>query len=184
MQNEPNFQKSQMVVTQVVTTNYNEKPTMDTWSKRTQTNPILPAPMAGKIAPLFRMSFILMGPSSDPMAKEWIPACAGMTKASVKICVICGLEHHRICKYGLEVGFIGDFNVFDFSSQFFCLRPTFTTKKEYLSAGGGGVADEMNAFGWDVGQQAYPEGTFPSDVIAKGTCQKNLLYIVIFEAHR
>jgi hypothetical protein len=50
MQNEANFQKSQVVVTQVLTTNYNEKCKMDTWSKRTQTKPILPAPMAGKIA--------------------------------------------------------------------------------------------------------------------------------------
>jgi hypothetical protein len=49
MQNEPNFPKSQMVATLAVTTNYNEKPTLDTWSKRTQTKPILPA-MAGKIA--------------------------------------------------------------------------------------------------------------------------------------
>ncbi|MFZ0033946.1 MAG: hypothetical protein WAK60_03015, partial [Sedimentisphaerales bacterium] len=49
MQNEPNFQKSQMFITLMKTMNYNEKPTMDTWSKRTQTNPILPA-MAGKIA--------------------------------------------------------------------------------------------------------------------------------------
>jgi len=40
MRNEPNFQKSQVVVTQVLTRNYNEKRAMDTWSKRTQTNPI------------------------------------------------------------------------------------------------------------------------------------------------
>jgi hypothetical protein len=39
MQNEPNFQKSQMVVTLVLTTNYNEKQTMDTWSKQTQSKP-------------------------------------------------------------------------------------------------------------------------------------------------
>jgi hypothetical protein len=39
---------------------YNEKSKLDTWSKQTQTKPILPA-MAGKIAPLLRMSFILMG---------------------------------------------------------------------------------------------------------------------------
>jgi hypothetical protein len=32
-----------------MTMNYNEKLTMDTWSKRTQTKPILPA-FAGKIA--------------------------------------------------------------------------------------------------------------------------------------
>jgi len=41
MRNEPNFSKSQMVATLLKTTNYNEKLTMDTWSKRTQTNPIL-----------------------------------------------------------------------------------------------------------------------------------------------
>jgi hypothetical protein len=43
-------------------TNNNEPRTMN-YLKRTQTNPILPA-FAGKIAPLFRMSFILMGPNS------------------------------------------------------------------------------------------------------------------------
>jgi hypothetical protein len=41
MRNEPNFSKSQMVVMLVLTTNYNEKPALDTWSKQTQTNPIL-----------------------------------------------------------------------------------------------------------------------------------------------
>jgi hypothetical protein len=39
-----------MVVTSVLTRNYNENPTLDTWSKQTQTKPILPAYMAGKIA--------------------------------------------------------------------------------------------------------------------------------------
>ncbi len=70
MQNEPNFQKSQMFITVILTTNYSEKSTLDTWSKRTQTKPILsraqprdlfplwPA-MAGKIAPLFRVLFTL-----------------------------------------------------------------------------------------------------------------------------
>jgi len=41
MRNEPNFQESQMFITVVSTRNYNEKQTMDTWLKRTQTNPIL-----------------------------------------------------------------------------------------------------------------------------------------------
>jgi len=41
MQNEPNFPKSQMFITLISTMNYNEKLTMDTWSKRTQTKPIL-----------------------------------------------------------------------------------------------------------------------------------------------
>jgi hypothetical protein len=40
MRNEPNFQKPKIFVTAIITTNYNEKLTMDTWSKRTQTNPI------------------------------------------------------------------------------------------------------------------------------------------------
>jgi hypothetical protein len=38
-----------MFITSINTTTYNEKATMDTWSKRTQTKPILPA-IAGKIA--------------------------------------------------------------------------------------------------------------------------------------
>jgi hypothetical protein len=40
MQNKPNFRKSQMVVTLVVTTNCSEKWSMDTWSKQTQSKPI------------------------------------------------------------------------------------------------------------------------------------------------
>jgi len=40
MQNEPNFQKSQMFITVISAMNYNEKMTMDTWLKRTQTKPI------------------------------------------------------------------------------------------------------------------------------------------------
>ena len=40
MQNEPNFQKSQMFITAISTTNYNGKLTMDTWLKQTQTKPI------------------------------------------------------------------------------------------------------------------------------------------------
>jgi hypothetical protein len=40
MRNEPNFQKSQMFITATVTMNCSEKMKLDTWSKRTQTNPI------------------------------------------------------------------------------------------------------------------------------------------------
>jgi len=40
MQNEPNFQKSQMIITLLKTTNYNEKRALDTLSKQTQSNPI------------------------------------------------------------------------------------------------------------------------------------------------
>jgi hypothetical protein len=50
MQNEPNFSKSQMFITLVLTIGYNEKSKLDTWSKRTQTKPILSAYVADKIA--------------------------------------------------------------------------------------------------------------------------------------
>jgi hypothetical protein len=50
MQNKANFRKSQMFITLISTTNYNEKYAMDTWSKQTQTKPILLSLMAGKIA--------------------------------------------------------------------------------------------------------------------------------------
>jgi hypothetical protein len=49
MQNKPNFQKSQMFITVISTMNYSEKCKLDTWSKQTQTKPILPA-IVGKIA--------------------------------------------------------------------------------------------------------------------------------------
>jgi 3-deoxy-D-manno-octulosonic-acid transferase len=41
MRNKANFSKSQMFVTQVLTSNCDEKVKMDTWSKQTQTKPIL-----------------------------------------------------------------------------------------------------------------------------------------------
>jgi hypothetical protein len=50
MRNKPNFQKSQIFITLISTTNYNEKFNLDTWSKRTQTKPILSAAQADKIA--------------------------------------------------------------------------------------------------------------------------------------
>jgi hypothetical protein len=43
MRNKANFSKSQMFITQVLTSNYSEKLKLDTWSKRTQTKPILVA---------------------------------------------------------------------------------------------------------------------------------------------
>jgi hypothetical protein len=60
--NKANFRKSQMFITLIPTVSYSEKCKLDTWSKQSQSKPILPA-MAGKIAPLFRMPFILMGPA-------------------------------------------------------------------------------------------------------------------------
>ncbi len=39
-----------MFITLVSKKSYNEKPTLDTWSKRTQTNPNLPTYMVGKFA--------------------------------------------------------------------------------------------------------------------------------------
>jgi hypothetical protein len=50
MRNEPNFSKSQIFVTLIKTTNYSKKCKLDTWSKRTQTKPILSAAQADKIA--------------------------------------------------------------------------------------------------------------------------------------
>jgi hypothetical protein len=44
MQNEPNFSKSQIFITLIITTNYNKKWTLDTWSKQTQTKPISQMP--------------------------------------------------------------------------------------------------------------------------------------------
>src|SRR4030042_5644041 len=41
MRNEPNLGQSQIFVTLMKTMNYSEKMKLDTWSKRTQTNPIL-----------------------------------------------------------------------------------------------------------------------------------------------
>jgi hypothetical protein len=41
MQNEPNLSKSQIFIILISTTSYSEKCKLDTWSKRTQTNPIL-----------------------------------------------------------------------------------------------------------------------------------------------
>jgi hypothetical protein len=41
MRNKANFSKSQMFVTQVLTSNCNEKLKLDTWLKQTQTKPIL-----------------------------------------------------------------------------------------------------------------------------------------------
>jgi hypothetical protein len=43
MRNKANFQKSQMFITASVTMNYSEKYKLDTWSKQTQSNPILSA---------------------------------------------------------------------------------------------------------------------------------------------
>jgi len=45
MQNKANFQKSQMFITPISTMNYNEKWILDTWSKRTQSNPIYGEPV-------------------------------------------------------------------------------------------------------------------------------------------
>ena len=49
MPNKANFRKSQIFITLISTTSYSGKMKLDTWSKRTQTKPILPA-VAGKIA--------------------------------------------------------------------------------------------------------------------------------------
>jgi hypothetical protein len=41
MQNKANFGKSQMFITLIPATGYSEKHKLDTWSKQTQTKPIL-----------------------------------------------------------------------------------------------------------------------------------------------
>jgi hypothetical protein len=41
MRNKPNFQKSQIFITAISTMDYSEKMKLDTWSKQTQTKPIL-----------------------------------------------------------------------------------------------------------------------------------------------
>jgi hypothetical protein len=40
MPNEPNLRQSQIFITAMNTTSYNEKSKLDTWSKQTQTKPI------------------------------------------------------------------------------------------------------------------------------------------------
>jgi hypothetical protein len=50
MSNKANLGKSQMFITTIRKSNYSEKYELDTWSKQTQSNPILPAYMADKIA--------------------------------------------------------------------------------------------------------------------------------------
>src|SRR4030042_6279283 len=40
MRNEPNLRQSQIFITAIITMTCNEKRKLDTWSKRTQTNPI------------------------------------------------------------------------------------------------------------------------------------------------
>ncbi len=55
MQNKPNFQKSQMLITTIKTRSYNEKCKLDTWSKQTQSKPIqtqMPLGMAYATKPI------------------------------------------------------------------------------------------------------------------------------------
>jgi len=50
MQNEPNFQKSQVAIIAVSTMSYNEKCKLDIWSKRTQFKPnLFPSAVEGSI---------------------------------------------------------------------------------------------------------------------------------------
>jgi hypothetical protein len=71
MSNKANFRKNQMFITLIPTVSYSEKCKLDTWSKQTQSKPILPA-MAGKIAPLFRVSFTLMGFAFDGFKRRTV----------------------------------------------------------------------------------------------------------------
>jgi hypothetical protein len=71
MQNKPNFSKSQMFITASITTNYNEKSAVDTWSKQTQfkpktkpkqtqSNPILSAVALAEATIVFRIASCVM----------------------------------------------------------------------------------------------------------------------------
>jgi hypothetical protein len=82
----PISEKPKMNLTPCLTMTNNKKQRTTNYSKQSQTKPILPA-IAGKIAPLLRMPFILMGPASS-----WIPAFAGMTKTV--LVVILEIEVH------------------------------------------------------------------------------------------
>jgi hypothetical protein len=57
MQNEPNFSKSQMFITPIATRNYSKKMKLDTWSKQTQTKPILPATLIGGFISLRQIEY-------------------------------------------------------------------------------------------------------------------------------
>jgi hypothetical protein len=69
MRNKANFPKSQMFITVISTMNYNEKTTLDTWSKQTQTNPILPATLFGGF---IRLS---LGESGFKMPDNFVDKC-------------------------------------------------------------------------------------------------------------
>jgi hypothetical protein len=75
MRNEPNFQKSQMFITTIKTMDYSEKCNLDTWSKQTQSNPIYGEP----VEPTNPNFLPISASSALSVAKEWIPAYAGMT---------------------------------------------------------------------------------------------------------
>ena len=60
------------------------------------------------------------------------------------------------------------FDIFDFASQLAGLVAGLPAEQDHLRAGGGGVSDEMNSFGFDRGQKTDSQGTAPTDVISKG----------------
>jgi 16S rRNA (uracil1498-N3)-methyltransferase len=109
MSNKPNFPKSQMFVTQVLTMNYNEKLKMDTWSKQTQmplgmacaTKPIL------GVAPAARHAAHLNQDSSKTILYEHIMHlnrfyCERLQKPDVEL--LGGEAHHLYNVYRLKTG--------------------------------------------------------------------------------
>jgi len=93
MQNEPNFRKSRMFITVISTTNYNEKVALDSWSKRTQTNPNLSRAKSRDLSNKKRPRF-----SAGPMV--FSSACSDSAGTHVgcfgPLLPLCRLVLHRL----------------------------------------------------------------------------------------
>jgi len=122
-----------MNLTHYSTNRYDNNSGLLTMQKRTQnepnqsqSKPILPPYMAGKIA-------LSLSKGSNPFYPP-------------------ELKQHTVCENRCEVFFIGDFDILDFASQLFGQRPVITAQENHLCAGGCGVADKMNPLNRDIGQ--------------------------------
>ena len=91
MRNEPNFQKSQMLVTLLNKTNYNEKMKLDTWSKQTQTNPNLLLISADSAVSAVRLTVVF----SDDQAGVVSTEAEGVAQGEIDLC-LAGLQRHII----------------------------------------------------------------------------------------
>ena len=65
-------------------------------------------------------------------------------------------EEERLTEDVLKFISVSDFDVFDFLGQFFGQFPGQAIDEHHLGAGTGGIADKMNFFDRDVGQQSDP----------------------------